>query len=149
MKSSIFFRYTPATKALDLKYFHTDPIFLNEAMFVPLSRGIIIKNIVKVIFFILKIFLRLPVSIDLCDESSQSLKSTIQDNLTFLCLLKSQDWHVVFDFASLNSRFKASGSELMRPSPDVLKLLIRRQVSMSLSLQISMLFFRLQLTWQD
>ena len=46
-----FFRYTPATKALDLKYFHTDPIFLNEAMFVPLSRGIIIKNIVKVIFF--------------------------------------------------------------------------------------------------
>ena len=94
-----FFRYTPATKALDLKYFHTDPIFLNEAMFVPLSRGIIIKNIVKVIFFILKIFLRLPVSIDLCDESSQSLKSTIQDNLTFLCLLKSQDWHVVFNFA--------------------------------------------------
>ena len=73
----------------------------------------------------MKIFLRLPVSIDLCDESSQSLKSTIQDNLTFLCLLKSQDWHVVFDFASLHSRFKASGSELMRPSPDVLKLLIR------------------------
>lgn len=26
---------------------------------------------------------------------------------------------------TLNSRFKASGSELMRPSPDVLKLLIR------------------------
>jgi len=42
-------RYTLATKALDLRSFHTDPIFLREAIFAPLSRSVVLKKIIQII----------------------------------------------------------------------------------------------------
>lgn len=42
-------RYTPATKALDLKQFHADNAFLGEDVYAPLNRSTVLNNIIKII----------------------------------------------------------------------------------------------------
>ena len=42
-------RYTPSTKALDLKSFHADRSFLGESVYAPLYRGALMKKVVGII----------------------------------------------------------------------------------------------------
>ena len=42
-------RYNPMTKALDMKNFHNDPMFVGEAAYVPLARSNVMNNVMRII----------------------------------------------------------------------------------------------------
>lgn len=49
IKTVMSSRYTPATRALDLRSFHSDPGFLGEPIYAPLYRGALLKKVAEVV----------------------------------------------------------------------------------------------------